>query len=363
MGAFELLPQDDPQQAHRLARYFMACGTSLMVLFLFFLYYLVGLLPVEALRDVMLLWGAMVVAFYFFIRTGLNRRLPDPSMTSWMILASTVVLLFVMNEVSGERSLLLLVYLVPYLFGMFRLPTPAMLALAFVFLFGYGWILAADSSALATRGTGLQILQWVVPAVVMAWFALFSGYVSQLRKKLAESHAQLAEALQRVQNAVSHDDLTGLYNRRHMNEVLVMEKNRCERGAGPFCVFMIDIDHFKSINDGYGHAAGDEVLKTFGDRMHQILRPSDFFGRVGGEEFLLVSTQTTVEGALVLAERLRVHCESTTYAALPAGWKVTVSIGVTQFRNGESVDNTLLRADAALYSAKQGGRNRIETST
>lgn len=363
MGAFKLLPQDDPQQAHRLGRFFMACGTSLIVLFLFFLYHLVGLLPVEALRDVVLLWAAMVVAFYLVIRSGLNRRLPDPSMTSWMILASTVVLLFVMNEVRGDRSLLLLVYLVPYLFGMFRLPTPAMLALAFVFLFGYGWILAADAGTLSTRGAELLILQWVVPAVVMAWFALFSGYVSQMRKRLAASHAELAEALQQVQNVVSHDDLTGLYNRRRMNEVLALEKNRCERGAGPFCVFMMDIDHFKSINDGYGHASGDEVLKTFGDRMHQILRPSDFFGRIGGEEFLLVSTQTTLEGALVLAERLRAQCEITTFEELPPGWKVTVSIGVTQFRNGESVDSTLLRADAALYAAKQGGRNRIETST
>lgn len=359
MDAFKLLPQDDAQQAHRMKRFFLACGTSLMVLFLFFLYYLAGLLDLAVLQQVVVLWAALIAIFYSVIRSGLNQRLPDPSMTALMILASTIVLLVVMKEVRGDRSLLLLlVYLVPFVFGMFRLPTTAMLALALTFLFGYGWIISTDPRS----GSGLQILQWVVPAIVMAWFALFSGYISQLRKSLAESNSRLADALTQVQNVISHDDLTGLYNRRHMNEVLALEKTRCERGAGPFCVLMMDIDRFKSINDSYGHAAGDEVLKTFADSMKEILRPSDFFGRIGGEEFLLVSTQTTLEGALILAERLRSKCESTRFPSLPDDWAVTLSIGVTQFRNGESVDLPLLRADAALYSAKQGGRNRVETS-
>jgi diguanylate cyclase (GGDEF)-like protein len=362
MDAFKLLPQEDARQALRMKRFFLACGTSLMVLFLFFLYYLTGLLDIDVLKQVVLLWAALVAIFYSVIRSGLNRKLPDPSMTALMILASTLVLLMVMKEVRGDRSLLLLVYLVPFVFGMLRLPTTTMLALALTFLFGYGWIISADPRAPGSMGSGLQILQWVVPAIVMAWFALFSGYISQLRKNLAESNAQLADALTQVQNVISHDDLTGLYNRRHMNEVLALEKTRCERGAGPFCVLMMDIDRFKSINDSYGHAAGDEVLKTFADSMKEILRPSDFFGRIGGEEFLLVSTQTTLEGALILAERLRSKCESTLFPSLPNEWAVTLSIGVTQFRNGEGVDLPLLRADAALYSAKQGGRNRVETS-
>ena len=362
MDAFKLFPQDDARQAHRMKRFLLACGTSLMVLFLFFLYYLAGLLDIETLQRVVVLWAVFVAIFYSVIRSGVNRRLPDPSMTAMMILASTIVLLLVMKEVQGDRSLLLLVYLVPFVFGMFRLPTTAMLALALAFLFGYGWILSADPRSSGGTGTGLQILQWVVPAIVMGWFALFSGYISQLRKNLAESNARLAEALEQVQNVISHDDLTGLYNRRHMNEVLALEKTRCERGAGPFCVLMMDIDRFKSINDNYGHAAGDEVLKTFAESMKEILRPSDFFGRIGGEEFLLVSTQTTLEGALILAERLRSHCEATRFPSLPTDWSVTLSIGVTQFRGGENVDLALLRADGALYSAKQGGRNRVETS-
>lgn len=313
MGAFKLLPQDDPRQAHRMKRFLFACGTSLMVLFLFFLYYLAGQLDIAALREVVILWAALVGAFYAVIRYGLNQRLPDPSMTAMMILASTTVLLFVMKEVRGDRSLLLLVYLVPFVFGMFRLPTSAMLALALAFLFGYGCILSTDPRVPGGADSGLQILQWVVPAIVMGWFALFSGYISELRKNLAQSNARLADALSQVQNAISHDDLTGLYNRRHMNEVLALEKIRCERGAGPFCVLMMDIDRLKSINDSYGHAAGDEVLKTFAESMKEILRPSDFFGRIGGEEFLLVSTQTTLDGALILAERPRLKCEATRF--------------------------------------------------
>src|SRR5262249_14596539 len=145
-----------------------------------------------------------------------------------------------------------------------------------------------------------------------------------------------------------------------MNELLATEKTRCERGGDPFSVFILDLDRFKEINDGFGHAAGDEVLKGFAEYMRHILRPSDFFGRIGGEEFLLVSTQTTLEGAMVLAERMRARCETAGFPCLPKDWAVTVSIGVSQFRLGEAVDASLQRADAALYAAKQGGRNRVE---
>ena len=357
MGLSLLLPRDDPRQSHRMKRFFMACKTSLIVVFLFVLYYRVGLLEFGALRNALAGMAAAIVVFYALLRSGVNQRFADPSLTVWMILAFTAVMLYVAWESHGERSLLVLIYLIPYMFGLFRLSSLQMLAPASVFLLGYALVLLKHGDSLSTT---MLVLRWTVSAAVLLWFAVFAGDVAQLRKRLAHSNRDLQAALDHVHSIMAHDDLTGLYNRRRMNELLATEKTRCERGGDLFSVFILDLDRFKEINDGFGHAAGDEVLKGFAECMRHILRPSDFFGRIGGEEFLLLSTQTTLEGAMVLAERMRARCAAAGFPCLPQDWAVTVSIGVTQFRRGEAVDASLQRADSALYAAKQGGRNRVE---
>jgi diguanylate cyclase (GGDEF)-like protein len=337
----------------------MACRTSLIVVFLFLLYHQVGMLGLAPLRNVLIAMAAAELVFFALLRSGVNQRFADPSLTLWMILAFTAVMLYVIWKANGEKSLLVLVYLIPYLFGLFRLSSRYMLVAAAAFLAGYAVILWDLADRL---NPAMLVLRWTVPAVVLIWFAVFAGYVAQLRKRLAQSNRQLSAALEHVQSVMAHDDLTGVYNRRRMNELLALEQTRCERGGEPFSVFIMDLDHFKDVNDTFGHAAGDAVLKGFADSMRQILRPSDFFGRVGGEEFLLVSTQTSMEGAIILAERIRAHCEATRYACLPEGWTVTLSVGLSQFRPGEDTEASLHRADAALYAAKQGGRNRVEVN-
>jgi diguanylate cyclase (GGDEF)-like protein len=361
---FAIIPQDDPAQAHRTKRFLLAAGTSFVILFLFYLYDLIGLMEDRALLHLAIATVVGNIVFYGLFRSGLNTRLPDPSLTLWMILFSTLVLLYAISAAREGRTSLLLVYLVPFLFGLFRLSMAEMLSIAAFFLAGYGWILSREWMLLDSRTAfHMQILQWVVPAFVLCWFAVFASYVGSLRKSLAASHDKLEEVLARLQTLVSHDDLTGVYNRRHIAEILEQERSRADRGGLPFCVFMMDLDHFKSINDSYGHASGDEVLKVFADSVSQILRPTDFFARYGGEEFLLVSTQTGLEGAQRLAERLRSMIAATVFPGLPGEPQITVSIGIAEFRRDESIQATLLRADAALYSAKQNGRNRVETST
>jgi hypothetical protein len=294
-----LIPQDDPAQAHRIRRYVIAGCTSFVVLFLFWLYVLIGLMDSGAFVNIA---AATVVAnavFYGILRSGLNKRLPDPSLTLWMILVSTAIILYAIGESRGGRASLLLVYLVPFLFGLFRLSAVGMLSIAALFLAGHGWILSKEWMHMDSRGSfQLQVIELVLPAFVLCWFAVFAGHVGSLRKSLADSKSRLEAALARLQTLVSRDDLTGLYNRRHITDILEQERSRADRGGLPFCVFMIDIDRFKNINDNFGHAAGDEVLKSFAESVRQILRPTDFFARYGGEEFLLVSTQTGLEGAL-----------------------------------------------------------------
>ena len=167
----------------------------------------------------------------------------------------------------------------------------------------------------------------------------------------AEAHAQLMQAL------ATTDPLTGLPNRRALDECLQAALAAAQRHGEPVSVALIDVDHFKRINDRCGHAAGDRVLVQLGHRLAADLRASDRLGRWGGEEFLLVSGHTPLPAALELAERLRASVAGFSFAH---GETVTISVGVAQVRLGDDAERVLERADAALYRAKDAGRNRVE---
>jgi diguanylate cyclase (GGDEF)-like protein len=168
---------------------------------------------------------------------------------------------------------------------------------------------------------------------------------------------RLAAAKQRAELLAQTDMLTGLDNRRAFFEHGQVLANYCERSRLPLCVVMIDADHFKQINDRYGHAAGDDVLCHLADKLKLSLRKSDVCGRMGGEEFAMLLPNTQLAEAKALAERF---CQS--YAATPAhcdGVEIanTVSIGVAC--DGYDIDHLLHCADEALYQAKAAGRNRV----
>jgi diguanylate cyclase (GGDEF)-like protein len=157
------------------------------------------------------------------------------------------------------------------------------------------------------------------------------------------------------------DPLTGVNNRRRYNEISERELLRCKRYKHPLCVLMLDADHFKNINDTYGHDAGDRVLQSLANACADELRDVDVLGRFGGEEFTVTLPETTIATALDAAERLRVRLAGST-VKLDDGQEIsyTVSIGASDLKNGdETLSDLLNRADAALYSAKEGGRNLV----
>ena len=155
------------------------------------------------------------------------------------------------------------------------------------------------------------------------------------------------------------DPLTRVFNRRKLEEILGDEVARADRYATPLAAMMLDIDHFKAINDTYGHDAGDAVLVELTDRLGVVLRHVDRLARFGGEEFVVVAPGIGLEAAWDLAERLRRTVAEHTFTAVG---RVTVSIGVAALCPGETGEALLKRADAALYRAKDGGRNRVEAS-
>jgi diguanylate cyclase (GGDEF)-like protein len=178
---------------------------------------------------------------------------------------------------------------------------------------------------------------------------------------------QTALALERVkliaflENLSITDALTGIANRRHFEWRLSEEIERARRYKYPLSALMLDLDHFKQVNDNYGHQIGDIVLQQVAQRLRRILRRTDFLARYGGEEFIVLAPQTPADRALILAERLRqVIAESPIPVADNLQIHITISIGVAVFPNHAQNESELIgAADAALYKAKQMGRNRV----
>lgn len=194
-------------------------------------------------------------------------------------------------------------------------------------------------------------------------FIVFGTYAAFLldraertERELRASNHQLERLKAELEQLVVVDPLTGVFNRRKFHEYLGMTIAAAARHKHPFVLLMFDIDHFKQINDRFGHQVGDAVLRTMCEVICSSVRDADLLFRVGGEEFCLVATSMDVEQAGALGEKMRRVVETHHF---PGVGRVTVSIGIAAFREGDSQQNIYARADAALYTAKRGGRNCV----
>lgn len=194
---------------------------------------------------------------------------------------------------------------------------------------------------------------------VLMLVAYLGSYIASLRNKLKRQNEKLTELATR-------DSLTQLPNRRSVMERLEQEKSRFERrnpDNTALCISMLDIDHFKDINDTWGHDAGDAVLCRIGSALQDCMRKGDFIGRFGGEEFVVILPETTLDVAHKAAHRIQQTIAGLEFVELPGGKRVTVSQGLASHCSGESIAETLKRADRALYEAKQAGRNQVVLSS
>jgi diguanylate cyclase (GGDEF)-like protein len=170
----------------------------------------------------------------------------------------------------------------------------------------------------------------------------------------------MALLVEEAQRAATTDPLTGIMNRRALLPALDVEQSRSERHGYPMSLLMLDVDHFKSINDEHGHAMGDQVLDALGRLLAKHARKTDIVGRWGGEEFLVVLSGANEAGARIAAERIRVAVEGITVLDEKSQrMRVTVSIGIACLEVNDTVDTLLARADHAMYQAKASGRNRV----
>ncbi len=183
--------------------------------------------------------------------------------------------------------------------------------------------------------------------------------VTALRKAFDRRQRRLDSAMQKLANMAMRDDLTGLYNRRYIMDVLSRHKALADRGHLGFTLCYCDLDHFKRVNDRFGHQRGDEMLREFGAVAEQVVRSVDYVARFGGEEFLLVLVDADAEEARRVASRLGERTRELVPDPRLAGCRLSVSVGIAEFRPGEAIQDVLQSADQALYRAKSSGRDLV----
>lgn len=190
-----------------------------------------------------------------------------------------------------------------------------------------------------------------------------SGKRLQTRMKISsEDLKQLQQELEKSQQEAQTDALTSLINRRGLEKRLELERIRARQNNSSFSIIMVDIDHFKRVNDTYGHLVGDSLLKTIAQLLKTHLRRNDIAARYGGEEFLILLVETDIDGAMAVGEKIRKALSVKEWKIKDTGksmGKITVSMGVALYRLNEPEKDLIKRADDALYMAKEKGRNRI----
>ena len=358
---FKLIPDTDHRQVVRMRRFLMAAASYGIWLALGLIGYFSGVLNTSTDAVIAIVSGILFtnMSLYLVFRTGLNLRYNDPSLTFFQIAVGLSWVLALMFTTREARGIMMMVYVMVLLFGIFRLDKLGFIKLSVFALSGYITVVIADYFVAPDRiDIAREFLQFGVLAGMVIWCAVFGTYVGNLKSALREKNTQLKKVVEEVTRLAERDDLTKSYNRRYIMETLQREKARADRSFTPFSICIFDLDHFKNINDQFGHIAGDRVLTAFAERARGELRSMDqfAFGRYGGEEFIVILPNTSAVGAHQCAERVR---KITASNAFDDVYRITLSAGVAQYRIGESIEEVLRRADKALYRAKQDGRNVV----
>lgn len=334
----------------------MAFGSYLMVLAICVFIYTQG--EVSRFTSNVLVRSFFGILFcnlviYTIIRSGFNKRFKDPSLTLLQMIIATFWVMVIVFYADSMRSVVLLSYLVVFVFGLFRLNVWQFLFLSAFAVVNYSLVILLLYKINPELTNKNDLFNIVILAVVLPWFSLVGGYITRLRDKVAH-------ALSTIEKIAIIDELTQVFNRRQMYKILEHEKALVDRGINYFSICIFDLDHFKRVNDSFGHSAGDVVLKTVAQEAQKNLRNIDHIARYGGEEFILVLTHSEKNEAIECAERIRETIKRVPFDSLPADFRITISVGVTEYQTDEQVQETIERADTALYRAKANGRDRVE---
>lgn len=304
--------------------------------------------------------GGLVV-IYALIRSGFSQRFSDPSLAFAQMLYAIACDAAAFVIAGHSRGVTLPILSVILMFGMFGL---SLRQVIFVALYGLGlFSLAAIYTAqrlVTDEPTGLLVAYVFMAFVVLSATTFLTWRLQLMSAYMRNKKNELKTALDKINLIATRDELTGVFNRRHMLEKIAEEAQRANRQSKALLFAILDIDHFKQINDTHGHQVGDMALQAFASVVLGTLRAHDTLARWGGEEFVILLTDTDPASGQICLERVRTKVADAVVNTPTGAVKMTVSIGVTPYRPGEDTDKTMARADAALYVAKLQGRNRTE---
>jgi diguanylate cyclase (GGDEF)-like protein len=354
-----LLSRDRLQRV-RLAQAWLACGL------LFCCVLVLHAAAAFGLTDEGPLWWwsaaslAGMLTVVIVIRSGLNKRLADPAMTIQQMLYSVLCAAWAYSFAGTAHMIVGLILAVILMFGMFGLSSRQIIWVGIYVLATFGLVMAVMSQRNpAHYPPGGEVMYFMMLSIMVAGVGALTVRLHHMRDRLRRQKVELEAALAHIHRLATHDDLTGLVNRRHMQELLENERMRLERSEQDWCVALIDLDHFKSVNDAHGHAIGDEVLRALSRHAHTLIRRTDVLARWGGEEFVLLLPNTPIGMATTSMERLREHFHANPLVVQGIELPVSFSAGLTEHQRGETVAQTLERADKLCYQAKTLGRNRV----
>lgn len=273
----------------------------------------------------------------------------------WLNLGVVASSLFVHADL---RLLLLTVPLFGVLYAALHLSRRQVALVTGLTWLGYllGSLALLDSDGSPLSGEGRLMAAFSILLVAMFFMA---SEITALRKAFERRRHHLDAAMKKLSDLAMRDELTGLFNRRYIMDVLARQKALADRGHVGFTLCYCDLDHFKLVNDRFGHQRGDHMLREFGLALGQVVRSVDYVARIGGEEFLLVLVDADAEEARRVASRLGERTRALDVDAHQRDYRLSVSVGIAEFQPGETLENVIQRADRALYQAKSAGRDLV----
>lgn len=299
------------------------------------------------------------LCFYAVIRSGWTQQFKDPALTLTQVLVAETWIAVAYSITGPAHGATLILYALVMFFGVFNMDVKsAKLSGAYVLLVTSISMLYKSEIDPVQYPAKIEFIHYIFVVVTVPVMAYLGGQIAGMRNRLKAQKAELAAALERIQDMAMRDELTGLINRRHGLQVLQEYKTLLKRNDLQVWVAMIDLDHFKRINDTWGHSVGDEVLQGFAKQSTQVLRSADVVVRWGGEEFLIVMLEDSGVNPGAGIERLRVHLSNHPISRSVPDLRVGFSAGLARCLPTETIESTIDRADAALYQAKNLGRNQ-----
>jgi diguanylate cyclase (GGDEF)-like protein len=318
-----------------------------------------GLIDPLASKLQMLFCLSGAIGFYVLVRSGASERLADPAMTAPQMAWALVGAAGAYAITGPARGAVMTLMVLTLVFGMFALSPRAARALALAAFALLSAVMLWKSRSDPLRYPPLvEAVHFVFGVIVLSGVSALSIRMGAMRARLKAQKCELERALEQIRQLATQDELTGLYNRRHMSALL----EQARQGAAPVFLVLMDLDLFKRINDTHGHQAGDAVLRRFAATGRAALRSSDVLARWGGEEFLLMLPGATHEQALQVVARLRTRLAEVSFDDIAPGLQVTFSAGLSRCTGEQTLEAALERADQAMYRAKTGGRNRTVTA-